>query len=301
MKTNFILPLAGLLVSVVGCGSIGGRVEPHAVGLAVAESSAGVEATFSRLDSALTAAPPVSVIARIDHAANAPADLPLRPTRVILFGNPMLGTPLMQANQVAGIDLPQKFLVYQDAAGRTMVGYNSTDYLAQRHGVGAVETLPKINGVLKMFAEKASGGEVSTPGTETVARDEGLVSIASNADAQTTYGRLRGAVQANPALKIVAELDHAANAARVGLQLRPTRLIVFGNPALGTPLMRSAQTFGIDLPQKMLVYTDASGRTFVVYNDPAFLAKRHAATGVDESVGKINMALGRLAATAAGN
>lgn len=126
----------------------------------------------------------------------------------------------------------------------------------------------------------------------------GLVSVPSNADAATTFARLRAAVQANPALKIVAELDHAANAARVGMELPPTRLLIFGNPALGTPLMRAAQTTAIDLPQKMLVYTDASGRTFVVYNDPAFLARRHGAKGVDDSVGKIGTALGRLAAAA---
>ena len=289
-----------------GCAHIAGntdeRTDAGATGLVTLPSSRGVDATFAALDSQLGAAGPITVLARIDHAANAPAALPLRPTRLILFGNPKLGTSLMQANQTAGIDLPQKFLVYEDARGDTMIGYNGTDYLAQRHGVGAVLTLPMVSVALNRFAlGAAADGASSAPATGAVGLGEGLVSAPSNADAATTFSRLRAAVLANPALKIVTELDHAENAAKVGMQLRPTWLLVFGNPALGTPLMRAAQTIGIDLPQKMLVYTDASDRTFVVYNDPAFLARRHRITGADETLAKVGTALGRLAAAAAGN
>ena len=226
MRKPIFFPLVAALFLVAGCGGNDDDTRPAAAGLVTVASTRNVDSTFAALDAALTAAPPVTVIARVDHAANAPADMPLRPTRVILFGNPTLGTPLMQANQVAGIDLPQKFLVYQDAEGRTGIGYNGTDYLAARHGVGGVATLANIGAALKMFAENAAGQAVANVATGTVGLSEGLVVVRSNAD--------------------------------------------------------------------------AAGSTFVVYNDPAFLARRHGATGVDGVVATIRTALSRLAATAAG-
>ncbi len=292
------------LALLAGCASPrnDARGDVAVPGLVSASSSREVDADFVALDTKLSAAEPIGIFARIDHAANAPAELPLRPTRLILFGNPDLGTPVMRANQLAGIDLPQKILIYQDATQHTRVAYNGTDYLAQRHGVGNVRTLPAMSAALKTFAETAAGGAVpAASGTGSVGRGEGLVSVQSNADAAATFERLRSAVAENPALKVIGELDHAANAAKAGLGLRPTRLLVFGNPALGTPLMRAAQTLAIDLPQKMLVYTDAADRTFVVYNDPAFIARRHGAQGVEETVAKVADALAKLAATAAGN
>ena len=72
-----------------------------------------------------------------------------------------------------------------------------------------------------------------------------------------------------------ARIDHAAGAARVGKTLRPTELLIFGNPQGGTPLTECAQSAGIDLPLKALVWEDATGLVWLGYNDPAFLAKRH--------------------------
>jgi len=76
-------------------------------------------------------------------------------------------------------------------------------------------------------------------------------------------------------MTVFARIDHAAGAAEVGLSLRPTELLIFGNAKGGTPLMQSIQTIGIDLPLKALVWQDESGNTWVSYNDPAWLAKRH--------------------------
>src|SRR4029450_12973509 len=70
-------------------------------------------------------------------------------------------------------------------------------------------------------------------------------------------------------------IDHAAGAAAVGMPLRPTELLIFGNPPAGTPLMQAEQTIGIDLPLKALVWEDASGGVWIAYNDPAWLAVRH--------------------------
>ena len=79
-------------------------------------------------------------------------------------------------------------------------------------------------------------------------------------------------------MEVFARIDHAANAADAGLNLRPTELIIFGNARGGTPLMQSAQTIGIDLPLKALVWQDASGKTWISYNEPSWIAQRHGVT-----------------------
>jgi uncharacterized protein (DUF302 family) len=103
---------------------------------------------------------------------------------------------------------------------------------------------------------------------------DGLITLRSGIGAKETAERLEAAVTAK-GLTVFARIDHAAAAAAVGMALRPTELIIFGNAKGGTPLMQRAQTIGIDLPLKALVWQDASGATWLSYNDPRWLAKRH--------------------------
>ena len=102
----------------------------------------------------------------------------------------------------------------------------------------------------------------------------GLVTLQSAHDFKITLERLLTAIESK-GIAVFARIDHAAGAASVGLALRPTTLVVFGNPAAGTPLMQAAQTAGIDLPLKALVWQDASGAVLLSYNDPAWIAARH--------------------------
>jgi uncharacterized protein (DUF302 family) len=76
---------------------------------------------------------------------------------------------------------------------------------------------------------------------------------------------------------VLAHIDHAVAAAKAGLDLRPTDLLIFGNAKAGTPLMAASQSLGIDLPLKMLVWQDADAKTWLGYNDPTWLARRHGA------------------------
>ncbi len=102
----------------------------------------------------------------------------------------------------------------------------------------------------------------------------GLISIRSGHGPETTMNRLEGEVRAK-GLTVFAHVDHAAGATAVGLALRPTELLIFGNAKGGTPLMQAAQTAGLDLPLKVLVWQDESGDTWLSYNDPGWLATRH--------------------------
>jgi uncharacterized protein (DUF302 family) len=103
---------------------------------------------------------------------------------------------------------------------------------------------------------------------------QGLTTIPSRFGPKETMDRLAAEVTAR-GMTVFARIDHAAGAAAVGLPLRPTELLIFGNARGGTPLMQSTQTIGIDLPLKALVWQDASGDTWLSYNDPAWLAQRH--------------------------
>ena len=110
---------------------------PVAGGLVVLESTETFEQTWNLLIAALDANPNIRTIAQVDHGANAvSADLVLNNNRVVFFGNPALGTPLMQASRTAGIDLPQKMQVFEDNSGRVFVTYNATTYLSSRHATG---------------------------------------------------------------------------------------------------------------------------------------------------------------------
>jgi uncharacterized protein (DUF302 family) len=103
---------------------------------------------------------------------------------------------------------------------------------------------------------------------------DGLITLPSSRGPKDTMDRLEAEVGAK-GMTVFARIDHAAGAAAVGLSLRPTELLIFGNAKGGTPLMQSMQTIGIDLPLKALVWQDASGNTWLSYNDPSWLAKRH--------------------------
>jgi uncharacterized protein (DUF302 family) len=103
---------------------------------------------------------------------------------------------------------------------------------------------------------------------------DGLTTLPSSHGPKDTMNRLEAEVKAK-GMTVFARIDHAAEAAAVGLSLRPTELLIFGNAKGGTPLMQSMPTIGIDLPLKALVWQDASGNTWLSYNDPSWLAKRH--------------------------
>lgn len=102
----------------------------------------------------------------------------------------------------------------------------------------------------------------------------GLVTRLSRFSPGETQTRLLGSI-ASRGLTVLAQIDHAAAAAKIGLALRPTAVIIFGNPAAGTPLMQSAQSFGIDLPLKAMIWEDEGGKVWVSHDDLDWLADRH--------------------------
>lgn len=123
---------------------------------------------------------------------------------------------------------------------------------------------------------------------------DGLVALKSPYPAKETMNRLEELVKQRN-LNVFARIDHAAGAAKIGKTLRPTEVLIFGNPQGGTPLMECAQSAGIDLPLKALVWEDAAGLVWLGYNDPAWLAQRHGAAACPV-VENLSKALSGLAA-----
>ena len=127
---------------------------------------------------------------------------------------------------------------------------------------------------------------------------DGLITLRSSYGPKETMNRLETEVKAK-GLTAFARIDHAAGAVEVGLSLRPTELLIFGNAKGGTPLMQAVQTIAIDLPLRALVWQDASGNTWLSYNDPNWLAKRHGlGHEADTPIKAISAALDAMAKTA---
>ncbi len=129
------------------------------------------------------------------------------------------------------------------------------------------------------------------------AAQSGLVSVKSNHDVVTTANRLESVLK-EKGVTVFARIDHAQGAQRIGQSLMPTLLIVFGNPAMGTPLIQRSRSIGIDLPLKALIWEDSAGEVWLTYNAPEYLARRHGITEMGELIGKMETALENFAMAA---
>lgn len=127
--------------------------------------------------------------------------------------------------------------------------------------------------------------------------DSGIIAVKSAHDVPTTTDKLV-AVLEEKGMTIFARVDHAAGAKKVDMTLEPTELVIFGNPKVGTALMKCGHGIAIDLPLKALIWQDADAQTWLGYNDPAYLAERHKLEGCEKVLGKVDAALAGFAKSA---
>ncbi len=104
--------------------------------------------------------------------------------------------------------------------------------------------------------------------------NNGMINKLSSRSVDDTVGKIEGILQAN-GITLFAIIDHSCEAEKVGLRMKPTKLMIFGNPKFGTPVMVSAPSSAIDLPLKILVWEDAEGKVWISYNSLAYLQQRH--------------------------
>ena len=127
---------------------------------------------------------------------------------------------------------------------------------------------------------------------------DSLISVKSHHSAKETANRFSSIVE-RKGLTLFARIDHQKNAAGIGSTLRETEVIIFGNPKVGTPIMQCSQQAAIDLPQKVLVWTDANNTVWLSYNNPEYIKERHAIKGCDKVLTKITNVLSGLTNAAA--
>lgn len=275
--------------------------ELNITGTKYAESKNNFEKTYSIFVDSLTAIEAISIVAEVDYAANARnVGRVLNPTKTVFFGNPLVGTPVMQKNQLAGLDLPQKLLFLQNSDNDVYILYNSVPYLESRYNLQGVTTLSNISTALENLTKFATSSEIKRAADLTVNFEEGIITLESTQDFETTYNSLENNISSNENLEIFAQVDHQANASSVGLELRPTKVIIFENPNLGSSLMQEKQSTGLDLPQKMLVWETEDGKVNISYNDPKFLADRHKIQENNDVLENVSTTLSNLAKEAAG-
>ena len=133
--------------------------------------------------------------------------------------------------------------------------------------------------------------------TTSINADKGLITLQSNHSVEDTAKKLVSVIESK-GMKVFAQIDHQKNAQSVDLSLRPTQVIMFGNPKAGTPLMNCEQTVAIDLPQKILISEDAEQNVWLSYNDPAYLKTRHNIKGCDAVIDNVSKALQAISTTA---
>lgn len=238
----------------------------------------------------------LNIVAEVDHGQAAEnVGINLRPTRLIIFGNPEVGTQLMQSEQRIGIDLPLKLLIYENEAGETITAYYNGSYLADNYTIDDKESVEDgIDNALAMISGNEGTGPDVYVGQKKIKE---LQMVESKGSVAETYEKVRQGVL-DRSFNIVAEVDHSAAAASVGLELRPTQLIIFGKPEGGSLLMQSNQEVGIELPLKILVWEDENGTTRMGYYSGTYLTKKYSIKDQDNVVANIDMALSAITSEA---
>ena len=127
---------------------------------------------------------------------------------------------------------------------------------------------------------------------------EGLINVQSDFSVEETTNRLENILN-KKGMTIFNQTNHSDAAKKVGVALRETRLIIFGNPKVGSPLMQCQQSVAIDLPQKAIIWEDDKSKIWISYNDPRYLGKRHNIIGCDEVITKVEKALSGITKAAA--
>ena len=126
--------------------------------------------------------------------------------------------------------------------------------------------------------------------TLATAHSDGMIRVKSNNSVSATIDKLEH-VLSKKGMTIFKRINHATGGKKVGINIRPTELLIFGNPKIGTKLMQCTQTIALDFPQKALAYKDESGQVWLIYNDPNYITARHHVKGCEEVVKKLSNAL----------
>ena len=239
----------------------------------------------------------LGLVAHFQHHQMASSKgLALDRTHAVFFGNPHLGTPLIQKDQLIALDLPQKIITF-DQGENSYLYRLSTSYLADRYAVSFGD-LSKMTGALDGLSQKIADNQNRDMKDPDIEQHQGIITQKSNKTFDQAVKAIQQQIENAESINIMAELDHRKNADSVNMELRPTYVIMFGNPQVGIPLMQENRSVAVELPMKLLIYEDENGNINVAYKDMQFLFDRYK-TNLKKNYGaKINGILKKIASSA---
>jgi uncharacterized protein (DUF302 family) len=235
----------------------------------------------------------VSLVAHFEHHKMAQQKgLALETTHAIYFGNPQLGTPLLQKDQLLGLDLPQKIITF-DSKNRSFLYRLSTTYLSDRYEV-SFNDLSTMTKTLDGLSQNIAGNDQRQMKSPPVEEHEGLIVKNSSQTFSEALKAVKQQIKSTNQLDILAELDHQKNAASVDMELRPTHVIMFGNRQVGIQLMQENRSIAVELPLKILIFEDENGQVKLARKDMQFLLNRYQVNIQKDHGKKMNQIMAKL-------
>ncbi len=233
---------------------------------------------FEKIDSNIAKEPLLLKAFEIDHSRlGAQEESYMPPARVLMFSNKKLESELLKRNQLVGIDLPLRILAYETAPnGPSKIIYNSFDYLASRYGLspfGVTRNLFEES--LSLALSGIDPSDIATFSQDQMQPD-GIVTLDSPFDFEKTYSRVLDVINSLDDSVVFGSIDFQSQVQDFGVDIPPTKLILFGGPSPGAKAMRNAPTLGLDaFCQKLLVWEDDQQVVHLSFNDLLRVAERH--------------------------
>lgn len=252
-----------LIVIIAACGNNAEKRDVTEKSLTITQKVDDAVVNLQKSISAYT------VVTTLDHhrmAAEAGVYTP--PAIATIFSDPKVEIPLVQKNQLAGLDLPFKVLCYAEKdTTNVTVAYTSAAFIQRRHNLDPSlfeDYQEKMNAILRTYPQEI----ISITDVSTVDEGFGIISIKSDFSFLTTVERLKETVLSQGDTKWFSEVDYQKEADSMGVEIRPNILLLFGGPAPGGQAMMTSPKIGLDaFCQKLLVYEKANGEVWISYND----------------------------------
>lgn len=262
---------------------------PDTTGLAYAESEQDFTNTYSSLR---------AEVQRSDYQIVKEIDLKeytesyrrrSRQTKMILFSNPELETPLINENPEMGLEFPTRLLTYEDRGKYVLVAYNNTEYLSRMYGLNNMGAIQNMEASLSNIVSNATDNVTLKNGTAIAGKN--TLSASSRNSFAETYNRLRNAIADSEDMNLIAEVDHQANSWTIGGDIRPNKVLIFTTGEMEADLIDRYQVSSVDLPVRILVWEDEDGKTQISYQDLETLIYRHQINSGDANIDEIRRKL----------
>jgi len=239
------------------------------------KSQYDVDKSIDALITAIEAKEGFGVFKIIDHQENArKVGLTMPSTKVIVFGNPRGGTPLMLSDDRIAYELPLRIMAYEDKTGEVWIAYKEPKDLLVSYDLNESPIPNNVSNLLKSLALlNAKENDKLILATAKVSETPELVRMKSLSDVETTISNLQALIQTKPGFAVAGLVDHQKNAYKAGLDQRPAQVLFFGNANAGTPLMLLDPEIAYELPLKIMSYEDETGQSWIVFKNP-FLYQR---------------------------